>query len=247
MSTETSSTPGSVCPQHPDASADYVCVHCQTAVCGDCCYALPEGGYSCKTCYHAEPAPENPPAPSPPPLPALMPPPLRLAVHQPVERPVARAVTPQPGRGCVQHAHVMPVAQCYNCGANVCRTCDFVFPGNLHFCPVCVTSATGKLSPRRKKYLITAFILAGWATLGMVLFFAGAVAGVIGDGPGAEMAAGMFLLLLVGLPSIIGTALGMSARRPGGPNPVSIWIALIWSALVMGGMMAMIVVGNLMK
>jgi hypothetical protein len=137
----------------------------------------------------------------------------------------------------------MPIARCHSCGAGSCRTCDFVFPVNLHFCPVCVASVTGKLSPRRKKYLIAACVLAAWSSLGFVGFLGGAAAG-LAEGPGSEMIWGVLLLLLVGLPSVFGTALGMSARRPGGPNPVPVWIALIWNALLLGGIVLLIVIGN---
>lgn len=70
---------------------------------------------------------------------------------------------------------------------------------------------------------------------------------MVGEGPAAEMVLGLALLLLVGLPSVIGTALGMSAKRSGGPNPISVWIAFLWNSLVLGGLVAMIVIGNLMK
>jgi hypothetical protein len=139
----------------------------------------------------------------------------------------------------------MPVARCHGCGAGSCRTCDVVFPGNLHYCPVCAAAATGQLSPRRKKYVITAYALAGWATVGLVLFFAVAVAGTLEDTEGGEIAAALFLMVLVGLPTIIGTAFGMSAKRAGGPNPVSVWVAFIWNALLAAGLVALIVIGNL--
>ncbi|MFO1512094.1 MAG: hypothetical protein U1F83_04130 [Verrucomicrobiota bacterium] len=90
-----------------------------------------------------------------------------------------------------------------------------------------------------------AFVLAAWASLGYIGFLGGAAAGLFKE-TGAEMAFGLVLLLFVGLPSIIGTALGMSVRRPGGPNSVGVWIALVWNALLLCGLVLLIVVGNLM-
>ena len=235
MSLETSAS----CPQHPESAAHFVCARCQTAVCGDCCYTMPDGTVCCKSCYGSETTLETPATSTPPPL--------RLAPYQAIPKPAVRIVPVSPGqKGCVQHPAVMPVAYCYNCGAGSCRTCDFVFPVNLHYCPVCVTAAAGQLSPRRRKYMVVAFILAAFASLGLVLFFGGAIAGMMADNPAAETILGLALLLLVGSPSIVGTGLGMSAKRPGGPNPISIWLALVWNALLLGGLVLLIVIGNFM-
>lgn len=239
MSAETQSGSPATCLQHPEALAECVCARCQTAVCVECCYSLPDKSVCCKSCYHAEPKPTTSPASI---LPST-PPPLRLATLQPVGQQAFRPAATMPGQSCVQHPNVMSVARCQSCGVGSCRTCDFVFPGNLHYCPVCVASATNKLSPRRKKYLIAAYILAAWSSLGFVGFLGGAAAGLT-EAMGTGML-GMLFLLLVGLPAIIGTATGMSARRPGGPNSIAVWIALVWNALVLGGMVLLIIIGNL--
>jgi hypothetical protein len=238
MGDETSLGSNAACLQHPEAAAQFVCARCQTAVCAECCYTLPNGSVCCKACYHNTKA-ATPSVTAPPPVSSL-----KLAVSEPVTRETPRT-TPPPGGGCIQHPHVMPVARCNVCGAASCSTCDFVFPPNLHFCPVCVVSATGVISPRRKKYLIAAYVLAACSSLGFIGFIGGAAAGLTEGG--AEVALGILLLLFVGVPSIVGTAMGMSAKRPGGPNPISVWIAFIWNALILGGFGLMIIIGNFME
>ena len=226
----------STCAQHPDVIASYTCGRCQTPVCGGCCYTMPDGSICCKTCY-SKPAEE--PAAAPP---SLRVPSLRLAAHEPLGRTLVPDVAPLPGQGCVQHPNVMPVARCENCGARSCRTCDFAFPGNLHFCPVCIASAGSKISPRRKRYMITAYILAGWCTVGLVAFFGASMTG-IAETEAAAMLLGIALMLVVGLPSLIGTAFGMSARRAGTTTPASVWVALIWNSLLFSGFALLIIIG----
>jgi len=229
------------CPQHPGAVASFVCSRCQTAVCTECCYGMPDGSFCCKSCYHAEAAPQAASVSTPQPQVSG----LRLARSDPSEQHASQPVfAPPPGQACVQHPNVRSVAKCRECGAGMCRTCDFLFPVNLHFCPVCVTSVTGKLSPRRKRYMITAFVLVGWSSIGFVCFVAGAAAG-LADGDMGETLIGLALMLLVGFPVLIGTAFGMSARRPGGPNPVSVWVALIWNLLLLAGFILLMVIGSL--
>jgi hypothetical protein len=243
MSEVTSSEASATCPNHPGVAAQFVCGRCQTPVCVDCCYSLPDATVCCKTCYDAQPAEPKVEAAAPPD--ASSAPSLRLAAYQPTAEPAARNVPPPRGQGCAQHPHVRGLARCHNCGAYSCLTCDFLFPGNLHFCPVCVSTGSSALSPRRKKYMIASFILAAWATFGFALFFGGAAAG-LADTPGGEVFMGLLMLGLAGVPSVVGTALGMSARRPGAANPVSVWIALIWNSLLLGGMILLIGVGIFM-
>ena len=124
----------------------------------------------------------------------------------------------------------------------MCRICDFQFPANLHYCPVCITSFAGKLSPRRKRYMITAYVLAAWSSIGFVCLIAG-VAASMGESELGETLVGLALMVLVGFPVIIGTAFGMSAKRPGGPNPVSVWVAFIWNMLLLAGFALLMVMG----
>jgi hypothetical protein len=132
------------------------------------------------------------------------------------------------------------------CGAGSCVTCDFGFPGNLHLCPDCATTVQGGLSPRRKKYMIVSFILAGWSLVALAVVMVG-VGAILGDDPIAEMALGLALIAVAFLPSIIGTALAMSAFRKGAPNPMSVWIALVLNSLVLAGFTLLVLVGNFME
>src|SRR5215475_2051895 len=42
------------------------------------------------------------------------------------------------GITCVQHSKIQATEQCKRCGAFMCATCDFAFPGGVHLCPICV-------------------------------------------------------------------------------------------------------------
>jgi len=252
MSAETQSGASATCPLHPAVAAHFVCGRCQTAVCVDCCYKMADGSVCCKTCYHAEPLSQSAAEPAAQPAPAVTPPPLPAASSSPWRVTINKASTPAAaylptrhlGVGCVQHPRVMAVANCENCGAPSCPTCDFVFPGKLHFCPVCIGEGTNKLSPRRKKYMIAAYALGVWSSLGLVALITGVAAGLADDAVG-ELIVGFGVILLIGLPAIIGTGLGMSAKRPGGPNPFPVWIALVWNALILGGFILLMILGNL--
>lgn len=244
--------PAASCPQHPGVSADFVCAQCQTAVCVECCYSLPNGSVCCKNCYAqgAEPArPEPSPEPAVPAAPGGLrisgkgAPAIRVATstHTAAVRPVVAATI---GIPCVQHPHVGAVARCKLCGAGSCHTCDFLFPGNVHLCPVCATTTKSRLSPLRKKYLIAAFCLAGWASLGLLVLMSGLLAG-LGEDKVTEVILGLVLVALIAVPAVVGTGLGMSTLRKGGPNPISAWIALVWNALLMAAILLLMVIGNL--
>lgn len=228
--------PAIVCVHHPGVRAHFVCGRCQSAVCGECCYRMPGGAYLCKQCYAI---------PEEPAVAAGVPPRLKLQRQEPsVHKPAPMRVSVTQPRPCAQHPHVVAVAACQRCGAGSCATCDFVFPGTLHLCPDCATTGQGGLSPLRKKYLIASFILAGWSLFALAAVMVGAAA-MWGDSPAAEMALGLVMIIVAFGPSLIGTALGMSAFRKGASNPVSVWIALVLNSLVLAGFALLVVVGNL--
>jgi hypothetical protein len=78
---------------------------------------------------------------------------------------------------CAQHPKVQAVQQCRRCGGFMCATCDFAFPGDLHFCPTCVSRGDEGLSGKRKKFMIWSFVLAAWSTVGMTCLVSGASCG----------------------------------------------------------------------
>lgn len=86
--------------------------------------------------------------------------------------------------------------------------------------------------------------MAGWSSLCMVALLAGAIAGLAED-KASETVVGLVIILGMVLPSIIGTAMGMSALRKGASNPVAIGIALVWNALLLGGLILLMIIGNL--
>jgi len=231
------------CAHHPGVRAYFVCRQCQAPVCSECCYRMPEGTYLCKECHAGPKA-----ATTAPPAAAVVSAPsgLKLKKHEPpVHQPAPMRVSTSQAKPCAQHPHVFAVASCQLCGAGSCATCDFVFPGNLHLCPDCATTGQSGLSPRRKKYMIVSFILAGWSLVALVAVMVGAAV-LFGDDPIAEMALGVVLIVVAYLPSIVGTALGMSAFRKGASNPLSVWIALILNSLVLAGFTLLVLVGNFM-
>ena len=237
MSTETSDAPETIraCPQHPDAAAAYVCAECGSSVCIDCCFTMPDQSVCCKRCLDAKAAPA---ASEPAPLV------LRMAAPAPIA-PTWPSIPLLPGTGCVQHPDVRPSAHCKYCGIGVCRTCDFVFPGELHLCPVCATTSTARLSPRRKSYLIAAFALAGWSSLGLSVLVSGALAGMVED-RSSQTLVGIMVILFIALPSVVGTAMAMSAMRKGA-NTIAVWIAMVWNVLMLAGFAMLMIIGTLSK
>jgi hypothetical protein len=123
----------------------------------------------------------------------------------------------------------------------MCEVCQFTFTGGTYLCPECASRPETGLSKWRKTYIVWAYILAAWASLGMVLTFTGALAGFAQDM--GETGFGILLAAVVFLPSIIGTALGISTIERRLSNPPVLWGAAIWNGLVMGGFLLMIVVG----
>jgi hypothetical protein len=117
----------------------------------------------------------------------------------------------------------------------------------VHVCPDCATKTDRGLSEKRKKSLGWAYGLAVLSTLGMVGFFvAVTVAAEEVAEPGAEQAIGMFFSLFVFIPSLVGTALATSALDRRLSNPATIWVAIIWNALILAVFLLLSVVGLFM-
>jgi uncharacterized membrane protein len=146
------------------------------------------------------------------------------------------------GMHCVQHPKVPATRQCKSCGAYMCETCDFVFPGNLHLCPSCAAAPKRKLSSRRKSLLIWSYVLASIATVGLALVLSG-VFEEMASTPAGETAAGYLFSIIVLVPSLIGMALGFSAIDRRFSNPMSVWVATIWNVVIGVGFVVLCVVG----
>ena len=130
---------------------------------------------------------------------------------------------------CVNHPDVDAVVRCRACKAPICKTCDFTFPGNLHFCPNCASNPQEGLSSKRKGFVIWSYILAVVATLTLVLIVSGATD--MGSNEETFIVAAVLGNVLL-LSSLIGMGLGFCALEKRLKNPGSIWGALIWNIVL---------------
>jgi hypothetical protein len=167
-----------------------------------------------------------------------------VAIPSP-EDPVPPAVPESPsvraGMMCVQHSQVQATQQCRRCGAFMCPTCDFSFPGGIHFCPICVSKTDDGLSSRRKKLMIWSYVLAAWSTVGMTCLVSGAMSGMARTKED-RTALGLVLLIFVLGPAIAGLSLGMTAKRKQA-NPATLWIAIVWNAILLSSYVVLTLIG----
>ncbi|MEY2409057.1 MAG: hypothetical protein QOF48_1727 [Verrucomicrobiota bacterium] len=219
-----------MCPNHPGVVAQYTCSRCQSLCCLNCCYSMPDRSVCCSTCYNQ--------APWPVPAASIATPPTPVAL-------VAGAVPVT--RGCPQHPLLPPAALCRVCGAGSCVTCDFFFPPNIHLCPVCVVSSQNALTPMRKSYMTTALIMAGFASVGIVVWMSGMLAAMVKDDRTMAIIVGLGILLATTVPTTIGTGVAWAALRKGGPNPLGVWIGLVWNVLLLGVIILIMVVNKLSR
>jgi hypothetical protein len=157
--------------------------------------------------------------------------------------PYAQAVPARPQLGpCQNHPQVAAVQRCTRCSARVCSVCDFSFPGDIHLCPRCVTSAAGGLSPGRKGMMIAAYCAAAAATLLLALVIFGAASGAFGEASEVVTIV-IFVLLLACIVTGLGLGVGTIDRQLN--NPISLWIAAAWNGLLF--VVLMVIVGLMMK
>lgn len=218
-----SAAASAACPRHPGVAAQYTCDRCKSPCCLNCCYSMPDGSICCTNCY-SQPQPSAATAATP-----------SVSTFQ-------GPATSTPARGCPQHPLLPPVAFCKTCGKGSCVTCDFFFPPNLHLCPVCVATAHTNLTPQRKKYLVTAFVMASVSSLAIVIMMSGALAGMVDDIT-VLIVLGLITMLMVAVPAAIGSGVAWAAYRPGGPNSIGIWISMIWNLLLLSGVVLLLVIG----
>ncbi len=150
---------------------------------------------------------------------------------------------PLAGVMCGQHPQVVASHRCKVCGTSVCATCDFTFAGDVHLCPKCAAAPRQVLTPRRRKLLVGAYALAGWCTLGMVAMFSGVFADKFHTEAEQELL-GVVLSLVVFVPAMVGTGLGVGAfdRRLG--NPLAVWVAGIWNGIILGLFVLLCIIGS---
>lgn len=213
--------PGIMCIEHVEVAAVAACQVCGRPMCTTCMFQGADGGPLCLDCF-----------------------PRSAAGGQTVAGAAERTLTSTVPEGvcCVQHPHLQATVQCQSCGGFMCATCDFLLPGGVHVCPTCAASPRSGLSSRRKKLLGWSYALGVWSTAVMSALLTGVFAGMADD-PAGEEAVGMLLSLLLFVPSLIGTALGVSALERRLPNPPAAWVAVAWNALILGGFILLIVIG----
>jgi hypothetical protein len=145
---------------------------------------------------------------------------------------------------CQNHQQVAAVQRCSRCAARICAVCDFPFPGEIHLCPRCVTSAAGAISPGRKGMVYGAFGAAATATLTFAAFIFAAASGAFG-GASQIAAIAIFVFLIACITTGLGLGLGVIDRQLN--NPISVWIAAIWNGVLALGFVLMMIVGLMMK
>lgn len=149
------------------------------------------------------------------------------------------------GQLCVRHPGVQAVQICKVCGAAMCETCDFVFPGNIHLCPTCATSPRKGLKGKRRTYLIWSYILGIWSALAMLFILSGAAAESVGSEADEEIL-GIIMTVTILIPAIIGMALGCSAMERHS-KPVSVWVATLLNGVIVGVFILLIIIGLTME
>jgi hypothetical protein len=103
-----------------------------------------------------------------------------------------------------------------------------------------MSSPTG-LSSSRKKLVIAGILLAIWGTVATALMFTGFFAET------SEEAAGMVFVFLILFPTLIGFGVSLCAQESRLQNPASVWVPIIWNALITLLCIGLIVAGILMK
>jgi len=208
-------SPGRKCFRHPDSGAESVCVSCDKPICGICTYVQPDGAALCESCVTKKDSASG--------------------ASVPEAQKVAEGVM------CVNHPGVQAMVQCKICRTAVCATCDFTFPGNLHFCPKCVIFEGEGLSSKRKKMLIWSCVSAVFASFFLVAFF-GAASGLRNEmGMVGALAVLGFLVIAA---SVTGTGLGFSAINKRQKNPMLLWMAAIWNLIIVGIYVLMSIIGT---
>lgn len=208
--------PGAVCYQHQNSPATNACQSCGSPVC-EVCVFKENGTAFCPNCI----------------------------VRQSRSKEASDWDAPSipPGTFCVQHRTVAATQKCKACGAYMCSTCDFTLPDGVHVCPACAVAPNTELSSRRKKQVIGSFVAAAVGTLGTALLMTGALAET-NTSKEAEAALGYAFMFLVLVPGIVGLSLAFSAKAQRGANPISLWIALIWNSIIIGGFLLLCIIGN---
>ena len=83
------------------------------------------------------------------------------------------------------------------------------------------------------------FILAGFSSLAFIVMI---IAAGMNAGANQEMLGVMFMLLVF-VPSVSGFGIGLGAVDRRFANPGTLWAAVIWNGVILGGFLLLTVVG----
>jgi hypothetical protein len=236
--TPADSAPPLMCVRHAQIRATQTCSNCGAGLCDMCGFVRPGGARLCPAC--AARATDTLARPDAVPRPVV-----------PMARPAAQVWTPpnqMAGIMCATHPNVSAATKCDRCGAGICNTCDFPVQGlrpPAHLCPRCAVNPSGALSKPRKQLVIWGFVLAVWATIGLVVLLSGALARFLKD-PSDRVILGWAITILIFFPALLGFGVSFSAQEKHLPNPPVIWAAITWNSMIVAGNVFLTVLG-LMK
>ena len=198
------------CPHHPAVVANCKCTMCGAQICQACTETSANGTVTCRRC----------------------------STMAPWERPTVVAAAPITGK-CRQHPQSQAVRLCATCGAPVCATCDFAFPGDVHLCPICATEVPQTVSGRRKGRAIWAIGLAVWGTMALVVLLAVAPQ----MEPRQAEALGILSTYVGLIPTLIGLGIGVASFERRMANPPIVGVGAVWNGVLMAGWLLIIVIG----
>ena len=124
----------------------------------------------------------------------------------------------------------------------MCITCDFQFPGGVHACPECAANPNKELSPRRKRTLTWAYVLAVWGTLGIAVLLSGVLASTVETQDDVQ-ALGLAVMIFIFAPAVAGAAVGFSSVNRRLTNPPVVWVAAIWNGIILAILLLLTIVG----
>jgi hypothetical protein len=194
---------------------------------------------------HAAPAPPSPPA-APPPAseaaggvpPAEVHPAVKARLAQLARQDGAPPPSRAPSGSCVRHPEVAATRMCHRCGAPMCDTCDFAFPGGVHVCPACIENPSSPVSTARNVLAILGLVF----SLGALAALLVTVLHLVKLSPTAI--AGYFTVLVF-LPTLVGFILSLSAMNKRRGNSILLWISNVISLAMVALIVLLIIIGNL--
>ncbi len=214
-------TEGAACTQHPARDAAHACADCGKPICELCSFDDANGSHLCPACAQTR----------------------LLYTPLPV-------VAPQPqvpsGVHCVQHSNLAATAKCKICGGFMCDTCKFELPGGINICPTCAANPRTALTAKQTKSIIGSLVAAAWCTLVLGALFAGVFRNLAKE-TGGQQALGFIMMVFLIAPALLGVALAVGSMRRQQANPISIWIAIVWNGVILGGFLLLMIVGLLSK